>query len=86
VVEVVESMVATLRSNGVIFEEYKAPPGASVTDGIMDFGGVKSAWFKDSEGNLLSQYRGVSRRIAFRGASGKRCSVEAAFKPNLGKA
>jgi len=54
VVEVVESMVATLRSNGVIFEEYEAPPGASATDGIMDFGGVKSAWFKDSEGNLLS--------------------------------
>jgi len=54
VVEDVESMVATLRSNGVIFEEYEPPPGASATDGIMDFGGVKAAWFKDSEGNLLS--------------------------------
>jgi catechol 2,3-dioxygenase-like lactoylglutathione lyase family enzyme len=53
VVEDVGSMVTTLRSNGVIFEDY-APPGASATDGIMDFGGVKSAWFKDSEGNLLS--------------------------------
>ncbi len=54
VVEDVESTVATLRSNGVIFEEYEPPSGASATDGIMDFGGVKAAWFKDSEGNLLS--------------------------------
>jgi catechol 2,3-dioxygenase-like lactoylglutathione lyase family enzyme len=53
-VEDVDSMVATLRSNGVVFEEYEPPPGASVTDGIMDFGGVKAVWFKDSEGNLLS--------------------------------
>ena len=53
-VEDIESMVAKLRSNGVIFEEYEPPPGASMTDGIMDFGGVKAAWFKDSEGNLIS--------------------------------
>ena len=37
-----------------ILEEYEPPPGASATDGIMDFVGVKAAWFKDSEGNLLS--------------------------------
>jgi mannose-6-phosphate isomerase-like protein (cupin superfamily)/predicted enzyme related to lactoylglutathione lyase len=53
-VDDVESMVATLRSNGVIFEDNEPPPGASATDGIMDFGGVKAAWLKDSEGNLLS--------------------------------
>jgi mannose-6-phosphate isomerase-like protein (cupin superfamily)/predicted enzyme related to lactoylglutathione lyase len=53
-VEDVESMVARLRSNGVVFEEYEPPPGASATDEITDFGGVKAAWFKDSEGNLLS--------------------------------
>ena len=53
-VDNVEPMVARLRSNGVFFEEYEPPPGASATDGIMDFGGVKAAWFKDSEGNLLS--------------------------------
>jgi catechol 2,3-dioxygenase-like lactoylglutathione lyase family enzyme len=53
-VDDVESMVAALRSNGVIFEEYEPPLGASATDGVMDFGGVKAAWFKDSEGNLLS--------------------------------
>ena len=54
VVEDIESMVSRLRSNGVNFEEYEPPPGVSATDGIMDFGGVRSAWFKDSEGNLLS--------------------------------
>ncbi len=54
VVEDLESTVTVLRSGGVVFEEYEPPPGASATDGIMDFGGVKSAWFKDSEGNLLS--------------------------------
>jgi hypothetical protein len=56
-----ESTVATLRSNGVFFEEYEPPPGVSATDGIMDFGGVKSAWFKDSEGNLLSVMAFASR-------------------------
>jgi catechol 2,3-dioxygenase-like lactoylglutathione lyase family enzyme len=54
VVEDVGSTVVMLRSNGVVFEEYEPPPGVAATDGIMDFGGVKSAWFKDSEGNLLS--------------------------------
>ena len=37
-------MVAKLRSNGVTFEEYDSPAGASVTDAIMDFGGVKAAF------------------------------------------
>ena len=54
VVDDVGSTVARPRSGGVIFEEYEPPPGASATVGIMDFGGVKSAWFKGSEGNLLS--------------------------------
>jgi hypothetical protein len=62
VVENLESTVATLRSNGVLFEEYEPRPGAGAFDEIMDFGGVKSAWFKDSEGNLLSivEFAGAS--------------------------
>jgi mannose-6-phosphate isomerase-like protein (cupin superfamily) len=66
VVEDVESAVATLRSNGVIFEEYEPPLGASAIDGITDFGGVKAAWFKDSEGNLLSivEFAGGSPFVA----------------------
>ena len=75
VVEDVESMVATLRSNGVNFEEYEPPPGAFATDGITDFGGVKAAWFKDSEGNLLSivEFAGGSP-FAARPKSGARSS------------
>ena len=75
VVEDVEATVASLRSKGVIFEEYEPPPGASATDGIMDFGGVKAAWFKDSEGNLLSivEFAGGSP-FAARPESGVRAS------------
>jgi hypothetical protein len=50
----VEAEVARLRSRGVQFESYPPPPGASVSDGIMNLGQVKAAWFKDSEGNLIS--------------------------------
>ena len=75
VVEDVEATVARLRSNGVIFEEYEPPQGASATDGIMDFGGVKAAWFKDSEGNLISvvEFAGGSP-FAARSESGVRAS------------
>lgn len=49
-----EAAVKELRTNGVVFEEYDMPGFKSV-DGIADLGGgVKGAWFKDSEGNLLA--------------------------------
>jgi catechol 2,3-dioxygenase-like lactoylglutathione lyase family enzyme len=54
VVEDVEAAVAELRARGVDFEKYEAPPGSTVRDGIMDHGTVKAAWFKDTEGNLIS--------------------------------
>ena len=39
-----------LREKGVVFEQY------DMTDeqGIATMAGVKGAWFKDSEGNILS--------------------------------
>src|ERR687889_1759453 len=76
VVDDLGSTVATLRSNGVVFEEYELPPGASATDGIIDFGGVKTAWFKDSEGNLLSiaEFAGGSP-LAARTESGVRAGA-----------
>jgi mannose-6-phosphate isomerase-like protein (cupin superfamily)/catechol 2,3-dioxygenase-like lactoylglutathione lyase family enzyme len=66
VVDDLGSTVATLRADGVVFEEYEPLPGASASDGIMDFGGVRSAWFKDSEGNLLSiaEFAGGSPFVA----------------------
>jgi catechol 2,3-dioxygenase-like lactoylglutathione lyase family enzyme len=54
VVDDVEEAAAELRSRGVELETYDAPPGCSFRDGIMDYGAVKAAWIKDSEGNLIS--------------------------------
>jgi catechol 2,3-dioxygenase-like lactoylglutathione lyase family enzyme len=54
VVDDVEAAAAELRSRGVELETYDAPPGCSFRDGIMDYGAVKAAWVKDSEGNLIS--------------------------------
>ena len=48
-----EAEVADLRSRGVVFEEYDFP-GLKTVDGIATVGNTKGAWFKDSEGNLLS--------------------------------
>lgn len=54
IVDDVESTVARLRSRGVTFERYPAPTGATMKNGVMDAGRVKAAWFKDTEGNLIS--------------------------------
>jgi catechol 2,3-dioxygenase-like lactoylglutathione lyase family enzyme len=54
VVDDVEAEVRKLRARGVEVEAYEPPPGCSFSDGIMDYGTVKAAWFKDSEGNLIS--------------------------------
>lgn len=49
----IEAAVATLRENGVVFEEYDMP-GFKTENGIAVTDGEKGAWFKDSEGNLLA--------------------------------
>jgi catechol 2,3-dioxygenase-like lactoylglutathione lyase family enzyme len=54
VVDDIEATVAGLKAKGVAFERYEPPPGASCREAIMDLGVVKAAWFKDSEGNLIS--------------------------------
>lgn len=46
---------------GVELETYEPPPGCTFSDGIMDYGAVKVAWFKDSEGNLISLAQFVGR-------------------------
>jgi catechol 2,3-dioxygenase-like lactoylglutathione lyase family enzyme len=53
-VDDVEASAAELRARGVELETFGAPPGCTFRDGIMDYGAVKAAWFKDTEGNLLS--------------------------------
>jgi catechol 2,3-dioxygenase-like lactoylglutathione lyase family enzyme len=57
-VEDVVREVAELRSRGVIFEEYDMP-GLKTKDGIATAGGAKSAWFKDTEGNILAIVQSV---------------------------
>lgn len=56
-VDDIGAVVADLRARGVVFEEYEGS-----VDGIMDIEGnypskghgERAAWFRDSEGNLLS--------------------------------
>ena len=48
----VETTVLELRSRGVTFEDYDLP-GLTTVDGIAHQGSEISAWFRDSEGNLL---------------------------------
>ena len=52
-VEDVEKEVAELKARGVTFEEYDMP-GLKTRNGIATGGGAKSAWFKDSEGNIMA--------------------------------
>jgi predicted enzyme related to lactoylglutathione lyase len=57
-VDDVAAEVAALKSRGVTFEEYDTP-GIKTVDGIATGGGAKTAWFKDTEGNILA----VSQRL-----------------------
>jgi catechol 2,3-dioxygenase-like lactoylglutathione lyase family enzyme len=50
--------VAELKARGVVFEEYDMP-GLKTVDGIATGGGAKTAWFKDTEGNILA----ISQRL-----------------------
>lgn len=49
----VEAEVKELKARGVKFEEYDIP-GASMKNSIATGGGAKTAWFKDTEGNILA--------------------------------
>jgi predicted enzyme related to lactoylglutathione lyase len=49
----VDAEVAALKARGVIFEEYDMP-GMKMQNSIATGGGAKTAWFKDSEGNIMA--------------------------------
>jgi catechol 2,3-dioxygenase-like lactoylglutathione lyase family enzyme len=51
-VEGIEELVAGLRKDGIVFEEYDLPTMKTV-DGVADLGVAKAAWMLDSEGNLI---------------------------------
>ena len=54
----VEAEVAALKARGVVFEEYDIP-GVTMTNSIATGGGAATAWFKDTEGNILA----ISQRL-----------------------
>lgn len=57
-VEDVPAKVAELRSRGVVFEEYDFGDEFKTKDGILALpDGRLGAWFKDSEGNILSLFQ-----------------------------
>ena len=49
----VEAEVAELKARGVQFEEYDIP-GVTMKNSIATGGGARTAWFKDTEGNILA--------------------------------
>lgn len=48
-----DAEMAELRSRGITFEEYDQP-GLKTENGVAEGAGMRGAWFKDSEGNILS--------------------------------
>ncbi|MGX5842392.1 VOC family protein [Mesorhizobium sp. ArgA1] len=49
----IEAIVKSLRSKGVTFEHYEMP-GLSLEGDIHVGSGMKVAWFKDPDGNILN--------------------------------
>lgn len=46
-----DAAMKELKDAGVTFEQYDEMPG--MKDGVMDMDGMKAAWFKDPDGNIL---------------------------------
>ena len=49
----IDSIVKSLAGKGVVFEHYDLP-GLTRRGDIHEFGAMKTAWFKDPDGNILS--------------------------------
>jgi predicted enzyme related to lactoylglutathione lyase len=52
-VDDIRTEVSALKQKGVVFEEYDLP-NLKTVDGIAKTGEYQSAWFKDTEGNILA--------------------------------
>ena len=50
--------MAAMRQNGMVFIDYDLP-GIKTENGLADWGEVKNAWAKDSEGNILGFVQGM---------------------------
>lgn len=49
----IDATMKELRSHGVKFEEYDLP-GLKTVNGVVSDGKMRSAWFKDPDGNILA--------------------------------
>jgi catechol 2,3-dioxygenase-like lactoylglutathione lyase family enzyme len=55
VVEDFDGAIAELRERGVLFEDYDLGPDFHTVDGVLvSPDGERTAWFKDTEGNILA--------------------------------
>ena len=45
--------MAGLKAKGVTFDDYDLP-GVKTIDGVIEIGGMRTAWFNDSEGNIIA--------------------------------
>jgi catechol 2,3-dioxygenase-like lactoylglutathione lyase family enzyme len=63
VVDDLDAALRHLADRGVPLEVFDAPPGSTIEDGVMVRPEMRAAWFKDSEGNLLSvaEFGGAQR-------------------------
>lgn len=52
--EDLQSIIDGLKTKGVTFEHYQDLPGVSLEGDIHVWGEVRSAWFKDPDGNILN--------------------------------
>ncbi|HSU98073.1 MAG TPA: VOC family protein, partial [Gemmatimonadaceae bacterium] len=51
-----DSIVKTLRTKGVTFEHYYDMPDTTLEGDIHVSGGMRTAWFKDPDGNILNLF------------------------------
>lgn len=52
-VDNIEKEVEELKQRGVEFQDIDVP-GIKTVNGIADMGGIKAAWFNDTEGNIVA--------------------------------
>ena len=62
VVEDIARSLRELTAKGVVFEDYDYPTLKTV-NGVFDAGDLKSAWFKDSEGNMIGLMQPVEGSV-----------------------
>jgi catechol 2,3-dioxygenase-like lactoylglutathione lyase family enzyme len=69
-VDDVDETVATLKGDGIKFEEYDLP-SIKTENGIATIGSVKAAWFRDPAGNMIAITSNVASLRALDASAGR---------------